>query len=88
MIIQGSIKGLVVDMSGNPVMEAAVIIDDSSPGQIDTVCLTNKDGEYLIEELKPGPYQISINSPGRVTVSRTVLVQSGQVSILDFLIGY
>jgi len=75
-------------MSGRPVVEAAVLIDISSPSNKDHITLTDEQGEYCIDSLIPGTYEVSINAPGRVAVSRCVDVDGINESILDFLLGY
>jgi len=75
-------------MSGRPVVEAAVLIDMSSPSHQDLITLTDAQGEYCIASLAPGTYKVSINAPGRVAVSRSVDVDGIKESILDFLLGY
>jgi hypothetical protein len=75
-------------MSGRPVVEAAVLIDDSSPTNQDHITLTDEQGEYCIDNLSPGAYKVIVNAPGRIAVSRCVDVDGMNQSVLDFLLGY
>ena len=84
----GSIKGLVVDMTGQPVIKAAILFDGGGADMQDQVIMTDTNGEYVINNLVAGRYTISVNSPGRVVVNRQVNVIANKEVILDFLLGY
>ena len=88
MIEFGSIKGLVVDMTGQAVSKAAILFESSDADSQEHVILTDSNGEYVINDMTAGHYTISVNSPGRVVVSRQVEVVANKESILDFLLGY
>lgn len=84
----GSIKGLVVDMTGHPVIKAAILFNGTGVDIQDEVIMTDLNGEYVIKNMTAGRYTISVNSPGRVVVSRQVNVIANKEVILDFLLGY
>jgi len=93
-----SISGTVTDENGNPVAGAEVILVDPSSateenkGTYAASALestkTGKDGRYLLEEIEPGTYTISVFSIGKKIHNSRVVVASADVTVnveLDIL---
>ncbi len=77
---QGTIKGKVVNAKTNAGLEFAnVIIDGTSQGTI-----TDMDGEFIIENVKPGFKKLLVSSVGyETTYSSEIQVQGNQVSSIS-----
>jgi hypothetical protein len=59
---EGAISGVVTDPAHAGLHDAAVLL--KTPGQEDRKTITKPNGEFLIEHLKPGQYQIEVSCPG------------------------
>ena len=59
----GTIRGVVQDASGSVISDAAVTIH-STDENTDHVSSTNGDGEFEVENLKPGHYKITVHHDG------------------------
>ena len=70
-----SIRGKVLDPNGNPVANAAVVVEDTRNGSLRTYT-SNSDGLFLATRLLPG-------GPYRVTVNETKSVEVPSVSLGD-----
>lgn len=57
---QGSIRGLVLDASGRPLVGAMV----SALGSTVAFVLTGRDGRFLLESLPPGAYAVRVHLDG------------------------
>ncbi len=84
----GSISGTVTDLSGMPVVDAAVVIVGDTPAHPDIAVLTGDDGHYQLDNLGPGEYTVMVNAPGRKPVSAEVVVDVKHGSVLDFVLPY
>jgi len=77
----GGIAGRVTDLvSGNPIANAIVIAcADSIPAGR---ALTNREGEYLIEGLEPGRYQVTARAQGYIPghYPAPVVVEAGKIT--------
>ena len=76
---QISVNGKVTDKEGNPMPGAAVVIKGSTYG-----VSTNADGEYIIENLKPGFYEFAASFIAFETQAREVDLKSDLK--LDFIL--
>lgn len=59
----GQIEGIVADKKMNTVMNAEIIVRDSTGKAIDTV-KSDKRGGYFFKGLKPGSYIVEATAPG------------------------
>ena len=66
---QGSIYGLVLDVTGRPLAGAMV----SALGSTVAFALTNRDGRFLLESLPPGAYAVRIHLDGFVPAPRQLV---------------
>jgi hypothetical protein len=72
----GTITGTIVDPSGAGVAGAHVKLSrgEQSP---DLEVLTNDDGQFSFPNVPPGPFQLTITSPGLTTQSSSGILRSG-----------
>jgi len=59
----GTILGKVTDITNAVIPHASVTVANIDTGRTRTL-QTNSDGEYTFPELQPGPYKITVTSPG------------------------
>jgi hypothetical protein len=73
----GSIRGTVVDTSGDPIPGATVVVQGPDGDRLSSV--TKEDGAFAIEEARPGiAYHISVTAQGFADWSSSVTVEPGQ----------
>jgi hypothetical protein len=79
--LPGSISGTVVDQTGAVVPGARVRLsrEDQSPDQ---EAFSAEDGQFSFANITPGPYQLTIASPGFATQSTSGILRSGESSIV------
>lgn len=82
-VSEGAISGKVVDVDGNTVVGATVIIESSSD---DTSVETNQQGEFQIS-CSPGDYTINVIADGYETYTSpdTIEVKSEGVTYVDWI---
>ncbi len=78
----GVIRGKVVDSAGRPIRDGDVFYKDGSASYGVSI---DHDGTYKIEGLGPGQYTVSV-AVGDKEVARSVLVEAGKESIVDFTV--
>ena len=79
----GAINGVVTDPSGAVISNATVIATLRQTGQKFTAT-TGADGAYIIRNIPPGTYDMSISAPGfRATEIRTVPVHSTSMTAVN-----
>ena len=78
----GVIKGKVIDSGGRPVQDGDVFYRDGSTSYGVSI---DRDGTYKIEGLAPGQYKVSAVI-GDKEISRTVTIEAGKDTVLDFVI--
>ena len=79
----GAINGVVTDSSGAVVWNVTVIATLRQTGQQFTVT-TGQDGAYIIRNIPPGTYDMTISAPGfRATQIRTVPVHSTSITAVN-----
>src|SRR5712691_618430 len=82
--VSGDIKGTVTDPSGAVVSKATVIAVDTARG-LRRISDSDTSGEYRIQGLSPGSYDVSVEQPGfRKEVHKGVVVNVGRTVIVDF----
>jgi TonB-dependent receptor len=75
---KGTIKGHVTDVSGAVLQGAEVTLEPSS-----LTLASNGQGEFLINDLAPGSYTLTISYVGFTPVTQTVNVVGGQVANVE-----
>jgi hypothetical protein len=77
----GSITGIVVDPVGNGVAGAHVALsrEDRSPALEQ---LSRDDGQFSFSDVSPGPFQLSISSPGFASQSMSGNLRSGESCVV------
>lgn len=76
----GSINGKVVDINGNPVKDASVMIVYGANYFPDIASLTNSEGKFSIDCLSYGKWVLSAYGPDGETGKETVTVNSDSVT--------
>ena len=79
----GSVRGYVRGADGQPIPEAQISAVDSST-TITRNAVTNAEGYYSLNGLRPARYTMSARRIGFVAITRTLIVQVGQVLSNDF----
>ena len=79
----GSIRGYVRGADGQPVPDAQVTAVDSSTS-LTRNALSNAQGFYALNGLRPATYTVSARRIGFQAASRKILVQVGQILSSDF----
>lgn len=79
--VYGKIKGKIKDFEElTPIYDVYV-----STNPISTTVKTDENGEYIIENLTPGEYTLTIRRTGYTTESGNKTVEENQTVIVDFL---
>ncbi len=82
--VSGDIKGTVTDPSGAVVSKATVIAVDTARG-LRRFTDSDTSGEYRIQGLSPGNYDVSVEQSGfQNEVHKDVVVNVGRAVIVDF----
>ncbi|MGB6192820.1 MAG: TonB-dependent receptor [Terracidiphilus sp.] len=74
----GSVSGTVKDAAGAVLHGAQVVLQPSA-----TTVLSDAQGSYLISNVKPGTYTVTISYVGFATSVNTIAMTAGQVMQLD-----
>ncbi|HNH82072.1 MAG TPA: MG2 domain-containing protein, partial [Acidobacteriota bacterium] len=83
----GAMAGLVSDEFGNALSHVRLEIKNETTGRL-TYHWTDQDGTYLINDLPPGRYEITLlHSSNIVYIYDTVGVTSGKLNLVDAVIG-
>lgn len=77
----GRIIGTVLDQTGAAVAGARVSLarEDQSPTEY---VMSGDDGQFSFADVAPGPYHLSISSPGFATQLTSGIIHAGEVSIV------
>lgn len=78
---QGTVKGIVNDTEGNPIISATVFVKSTGTGTISDI-----DGNYSVK-VAAGEQEITASYIGYKSVTKTVTVASGQTVELNFELG-
>src|SRR5881628_3219927 len=82
--VSGDIKGTITDPSGAVVSKATVIAVDTARG-LRRFTDSDTSGEYRIQGLSPGNYDVSVEQSGfQNEVHKDVVVNVGRAVIVDF----
>ena len=80
----GQITGLVTDSSGAAVESASISATNNTTG-VAYNTKTNGSGVYVLPQLVPGPYKVSLTKEGFATVERPeLIVRTGDHLSIDF----
>jgi hypothetical protein len=83
----GLVTGVVTDTTGAAVPGAVVTVTNPATGVVRTAN-SNESGTYIVPQLAPGNYDISVAKPGFATDKRSdVQLQVNQSVTLDFKLG-
>jgi hypothetical protein len=79
--LPGSISGTVVDQTGAIFAGARVKLsrEDQSPGQ---ELLSDGDGQFSFVNIAPGPFQLTISSPGFAAQTSSGILHSGESCVV------
>ncbi len=79
----GAIGGTVTDQSGGTIPGAKIQVDDTN-GHAEGSVVSKTDGTYIVSDLPPGFYRISVSANGfRIFVVRDVRVSSSALTTVD-----
>ena len=74
-----SVYGVVKDANGTPLVYVNVALEGSSRGST-----TDKNGEYTIEDLRPGSYILIASTIGYEQFANQIELSAGQRLKIDF----
>ena len=74
----GSIKGMITEASGSPLSGATVYIKSLDKGTV-----TDYDGNFVLDNLEIGTYDVTISYVGFATTHQSVSVIAGKVTTLN-----
>ncbi len=77
----GSIQGTVADVGGDPVSDAAVVLN--GPASERLAAITKDDGSFVFPEVRPGAYQVTVTAEGFADWNESVTVELGQLKTLN-----
>ncbi len=72
----GSISGTVVDKDGAVIANAKIVL--TREGSVPRESLSGNDGNFTFDEVPPGPFELSVTSPGFATQIKSGVLQAGQ----------
>ena len=81
----GALHGVALDASGQPVALLSIAIR-SSDGAIDRRVISDAQGVFVTEGLKPGPYQITVLNPGALTQPATKVEVAPNQTVRPYLV--
>ena len=78
----GTVKGIVSN-EYNQLLPGAVLKIDGNGAN---TSITVTDGNYIIDSLQPGSYNLSVNKDGYIQTSATVSITAGDTTTENFLL--
>ena len=84
--LQGTVRGKVIDTSGNPVKDVSIIVTDWTVAHPNIEVFTNASGDYEWP-LPDGTFKLSTYKIGYLQQEKQVSLTSGQLLSLDFIIS-
>lgn len=75
----GTIKGTVVTSDGKPAGNVSISIENSKRGTV-----TNDNGEYIIQRVKPGKWTIKVSSVASTVQQKEITVEAGKTAEVAF----
>jgi carboxypeptidase family protein len=83
--VSGRIVGTVLDQSNAAVSNATITVTNPDTAVTSKV-LTNSSGEYRVDSLPPGNYQVTLEAQGfRTVVSKGNIVTVDDATVVDFM---
>src|SRR5215468_12615110 len=79
----GSITGTVIDPNNEVIANATITVTSRATGAMRKVS-TRGEGNYTVENLIPGEYEVRVESQGFVTQVQVLLVQVGASTTSNF----
>src|SRR5512135_1161890 len=76
------LDGRVVDLAGN-ILEGARVILTNSSGQVVDQQPTDVDGKFVFAGIQPGTFRVNVTAPGFHSEHRTAVLRAGDVVHLD-----
>ena len=80
-----AVRGTVTDATGAPIARAVVTAKESQTGLVRTT-LTQTDGQYRVEALAPGKYEIAVAAPSFATTVQVQTLLVGDDRTLNFVL--
>lgn len=75
------ITGTITTSDGKPAGLASLLLNNKTAVRVD------KNGVFLVEELSPGTYTLTVTFAGQASQTKTVEVQAGQMARVDFALS-
>ncbi|MGE5363352.1 MAG: TonB-dependent receptor [Bacteroidota bacterium] len=75
----GSLSGIIKESSGEPLMGATVLLIENKFG-----AATNMEGEFMLDNLKPGEYNMKVSFMGFKSQTKKIIIYPGQVTRANF----
>ena len=72
----GTISGTVVDKDGAVITNAKIVLTQQGSGSRES--LSGKDGSFSFADVPPGPFELSITSPGFAAQEKSGVLQAGE----------
>ncbi len=83
----GYIAGKITNRLGQPVVDARVRIVEGSAPFPEIVALTDDNGEYELEGISQGTYEVEVTKEGFNTQSKSVEVRPKEKAPLNFVLS-
>ncbi len=74
----GSLSGSITDLDGNPLSGISVQVIHK-PENFEKTRISDFGGDYFIEDLPPGKYDIILENADYLTISETINIEAGEV---------
>jgi hypothetical protein len=81
-INRSNIIGKVVDVQGNPIKNAEIVVYDPDDKKVVARGITNDQGEYVIECLKRHEYHLTLDSLPEKLLGQTAVVNLGTPGLI------
>src|SRR5256885_15923270 len=78
-----AVRGTVTDVTGAPIARAKVTLREEQTALVRTA-ISQADGQYLVEALAPGKYEIAVAAPSFATTVEVQTLQVGDNRTLNF----
>lgn len=82
-VASATISGKVSDSSGAAITGATVTIKNTATGEA-TQAETDSSGSYVVKNLVPGDYEVSVSAPGFASKTSTITVAQSATQSVDF----
>jgi hypothetical protein len=84
---RGSIRGLIMDARGNPLVGAAVLVlaetEEAKPAKVIKRASTDGEGKFIAGGITPGHYRLKAEATGFTPVELTTEVRPNKVTVFD-----